>query len=203
MGQMISSRIIKLISESAKSMTAYHGSNATFKRFEQTKARILNDYYGGGVAYFTANMEVAKTYAGAMKRKYGGEKYVYEVEITFKKLFDVDYIFKGKELTQFFDDSEVDNFARGSGLLKAGVDKYSVMTKLKSGNIELTGEQVFKGLSRGMVNTAKAREKLISLSYDGLRYNGGVDMGMATKHDVYLAYNADDVRIKKVYKFKS
>jgi len=197
---MISNRIIKLISESAKSMTAYHGSNAMFKKFEQTKARILNDYYGGGVAYFTANMEVAKTYAGAMKRKYGGEKYVYEVELSFEKMFDVDHVFKGKELTQFFDDKDADDFARGSGLLKAGVDKYSVMAKLKSGNIELTGEQVFKGLSRGMVNTAKARQKLISLGFDGLRYNGGVNMGMATKHDVYLAYNADDIRIKKITK---
>ena len=84
--------------------------------------------------------------------------------------------------------------------MKAGVDKYSVMAKLKSGNLELTGEEVFKGLSRGMVNTAKARQKLISLGYDGLRYNGGVNMNMATKHDVYLAYNANDIRIKKVVK---
>lgn len=197
---MISNRIIKLISESAGSMTVYHGSNAIFKKFEQTKARILNDYYGGGVAYFTANRDVAKTYAGAMKRKYGGEKYIYEVDLNLSKVFDVDHKFTGKELTQFFDDKDADDFARGSGLLKAGVDKYSVMAKLKDGKVEMTGEQVFKGLSRGMVNTAKARQKLISLGYDGLRYNGGVNMNMATKHDVYLAYNADDVRIKKVSK---
>jgi hypothetical protein len=200
---MISNRIIRLISESARTMTVYHGSNALFKKFEQTKARILNDYYGGGVAYFTGDKNVAVTYASAMKRKYGGEKYVYEVELNLSKIFDVDHVFKGKELTQFFSDADADDFARGSGLLKVGVDKYSVMAKLKSGDIELTGEQVFKGLSRGMVNTAKARQKLISLGFDGLRYNGGVNMGMATKHDVYLAYNADDVRVKKVYKVKS
>lgn len=195
---MISNRIIKLISESAQTMTAYHGSNALFKRFEQSKARILNDYYGGGVAYFTGNEDVAKTYAASMKKKYGGEKYIYEVDLNLSKVFDVDHKFTGKELTQFFDDKDADDFARGSGLMKAGVDKYSVMAKLKSGNLELTGEQVFKGLSRGMVNTAKARQKLISLGYDGLRYNGGVNMNMATKHDVYLAYNANDIRIKKI-----
>lgn len=199
---MISKRILKLINESAQTMIAYHGSNALFKKFEQSKARILNDFYGGGIAYFTGNKNVAATYAGAMKRKYGGEKYIYEVDLHLSKVFDVDHKFTGKELTQFFDDKEADDFARGAGLLKAGVDKYSVMAKLKGGNLELTGEEVFKGLSRGMVNTAKARQKLISLGYDGLRYNGGVNMNMATKHDVYLAYNADDVRIKKVYKVK-
>jgi hypothetical protein len=197
---MISNRIIKLISESAQTLNVYHGSNAVFKKFEQNKARILNDYYGGGVAYFTGNREVAGTYAGAMKRKYGGEKYIYEVDLNLSKVFDVDHKFTGKELTQFFDDKDADDFARGAGLMKAGVDKYSVMAKLKSGNLELTGEEVFKGLSRGMVNTAKARQKLISLGYDGLRYNGGVNMNMATKHDVYLAYNANDIRIKKVVK---
>lgn len=199
---MIAKRFIKLIIESAQSMTVYHGSNALFKKFEQNKARIFNDFYGGGVAYFTSDKKVASTYATSMKRKYGGDRYVYEVDLTLTKIFDVDHKFTGKELKQFFDDKDAEDFARGSGLLKAGVDKYSVLTKLKEGTIEMTGEQVFKGLSRGMVNTAKARQKLISLGYDGLRYNGGVNMNMTTKHDVYLAYNADDVRIRKVYKIK-
>jgi hypothetical protein len=70
---------------------------------------------------------------------------------------------------------------------------------LKSGDLSLTGDEVFKGLSRGMVNTAKARQKLIDLGYDGLRYNGGKNMQMATEHDVYLAYDAGDIQIKKIY----
>lgn len=181
-------------------MIAYHGSNAKFAKFDQGKARIINDFYGGGVAYFTSNKDVAKTYANAMAKSKGGERYIYEVELNLKKIFDVDHKFTGKELTKFFDPKEAEDFARGAGLMKAGMDRYVVIGKLKDGDYELTGDQVFKGLSRGMVNTAKARQKLISLGYDGLRYNGGLNMNAATKHDVYLVYNADDIKIKKLFK---
>lgn len=63
--------------------------------------------------------------------------------------------------------------------------------------MKLTGDEVFKGLSKGMNTTAKAREHLISKGYDGLRYNGGVNMGMAKKHNVYLVYDANDIKIIK------
>ena len=181
-------------------MIAYHGSNAKFAKFDQGKARIINDFYGGGVAYFTSNKDIAKTYANSMVKSKGGERYIYEVELSLKKIFDVDHKFTGKELTKFFDAKEAEDFARGAGLMKAGSDRYVVIGKLKDGDYELTGDQVFKGLSRGMVNTAKARQKLISLGYDGLRYNGGLNMNAATKHDVYLVYNADDIKIKKLFK---
>lgn len=195
----LSRNIVKLIMESAASLTAYHGTNAKFKQFEQSKSRIPNDYYGGGVAYFTVNKSVAITYAQSMVRKYKGQVYIYEVNLKMKNVFDVDHKFTGKELTKFFSDKEAEDFARGAGLLKAGADKYTVLGKLKSGDLSLTGDEVFKGLSRGMVNTAKARQKLIDLDYDGLRYNGGKNMQMATEHDVYLAYDAGDIQIKKIY----
>lgn len=182
-------------------MKLYHGTNQFFKQFEQSKARILNDYYGGGVAYFTDNSKVALTYAKSMAKSKGGEKYVFEVDLSVSKIFDVDNEFTGKELKKFFTDKTVEDFARGAGLLKFGVDKYSVMSSLQLGNQKLTGEQVFKGLSSGMNKTAKAREKLIKLGYDALRYNGGVNMGAAIKHDVYITYDASNVKIVAIYMY--
>lgn len=194
----LSRNIIRLIAESASTLKAYHGTNAKFSQFEQNKSRIVNDYYGGGVAYFTVNRDVALTYAKSMVRQYKGQIHIYVVNLRIKKLFDVDDKFTGKELTKFFSDKEAEDFARGAGLLKGGADRFTVLGKLKSGNLSLTGDEVFKGLSRGMVNTAKARQKLIELGYDGLRYNGGKNMQMATEHDVYLVYDANDITIKDI-----
>lgn len=179
---------------------AYHGSNSKFSQFDQGKARIVNDFYGGGVAYFTTDQKVAITYANSMFKSKGGGKYVYKVVLNFKKTFDVDHNFTGKELTKFFDSKDAEDFARGAGLLKAGADRFVVVGNLRSGDMELTGDQVFKGLSRGMVNTAKARAKLSSLGYDSLRYNGGLNMQQAIRHDVYLAYDANDIKIDKTYR---
>jgi hypothetical protein len=181
-------------------MILYHGSNALFNKFDQGKARIVNDFYGGGVAYFTSNKDVAKTYANAMVKAKGGVKYIYEVEVNISKIFDVDDTFTGKELTKFFNDKDAEEFARGAGLMKAGTDRYDVLSKIKDGAYKLTGDEVFKGLSKGMSFTARARQKLIALGYDGLRYNGGLNMQAATKHDVYLVYNASDIHIKKIVK---
>ena len=191
-----------IVTEESISKIVYHGSNARFPKFDQNKSRIVNDFYGGGVAYFTDNLEVAKTYARAMFRAKGGEKYVYKVELNLSKVFDVDDIFTKNELTQFFNKDNVEDFARGAGLLKFGEDRYAVISKLSMGNMSLTGDQVFKGLSKGMNQTARARQILISLGYDGLRHNGGVNMNMATKHNVYLAYDADDITIQNIYRLK-
>jgi hypothetical protein len=180
------------------SIKAYHGSNSVFDKFDQGKARIVNDFYGGGVAYFSDSTKVAITYAQSMSRK-SGKPVVYEVDLKLKKVFDVDHTYTGKELIKFVEKDDAESFARGAGLMTARDDKYTVMGKLKSGDYELTGEQVFRGLSRGMNQTAKARQILIDLGYDGLRYNGGVNMGMATKHSVYLAYDAKSITIKKKY----
>lgn len=183
----------------AFSGTAYHGSNAKFTKFDQGKARITNDFFGGGVAYFTKSRNVAISYAKSMSRK-AGLPYVYEVVLKLKKVFDVDKLFTGPELLQFVDDP--DKFARGAGILKAGQDAWKTLSNLKSGALSLSGNLVFKGLSGGMVSTAKARQKLRALGYDGLRYNGGMNMGTAEKHDVYLAYDASDIHIEKIYSVK-
>ena len=176
-----------------KLIKAYHGTNTRFSQFDHSKARIANDFYGGGVAYFTDTIDVAKTYASNMFRRLGGDKFIYEVELKFQNLFDVDEMYTGDILRKLIG-SNTETFARGAGLMKLGDDKYALASKLKSGDIELTGDQVFRGLSNGMQNTTRARETLKSCGFDGLRHNGGVNMG-AQRHNVYLAYEARSIRI--------
>jgi hypothetical protein len=176
--------------------TVYHGSGYRFDKFEQSKARVVNDFYGGGTAYFTDDVGVAVTYAKSMAKKSKEDPVVYTVEIKINKLFDVDHEFTEKELVNILP-ADIEDFARGAGLLGLRTDKYAVIANLKAGKVKLTGDQVFKGLSKGMNTTAKAREHLISKGYDGLRYNGGVNMGMAKKHSVYLVYDANSIKIIK------
>lgn len=178
-------------------ITAYHGTCFIFDKFDQGKARVANDFYGGGVAYFTTDKEIAKKYSDSMAKVHNStNRVVYTVQLNFKKTFDVNHSFSGKELTKFTSGSlsVAEAFARAAGLIRLGVDKYDVISRLQSGDIEVTGDQVFKGISGGMVSTAKAREKLKSLGYDSLRYNGGQNMKMVN-HDVYLAYDANDIKI--------
>lgn len=176
---------------------AYHGTNGRFSRFEQSKARIANDFYGGGVAYFTDTMDIAKSYASFMFRKGGGEKYVYECDLDFDKLFDVEAKFTGEALVKLVG-TQIEAFARGARLMTLGVDKYALLSQLANGKIELTGDQVFRGMSNGMQNTASARDRLKALGYDGLRHIGGVNMG-GQRHIVYLAYDANKIKIVNRY----
>lgn len=176
-------------------INAYHGSNANFDKFDQNKSRIPNDFFGGGVAYFTDNIDLAKQYATAMQKKSGGQRVIYDVTLKLKKIFDVDDVFAGADLSRILKGIDLDKFARGAGLLTYGTDPYKVLGDLQSGRIQLTGTQVFKGLSGGMVNTAKAREHLKVDGYDSLRYNGGLNMNMAIRHNVYLVYNVNDIKI--------
>jgi hypothetical protein len=132
-----------------------------------------------------------------MARRLGGDKYIYEVELDIKKMFDVDAKFTGDELVRMIG-TDVETFARGAKLLRAGDNRIEVISKLKSGQIVLNGDQVFRGMSNGMVSTKSAREKLIRLGYDGLRYNGGIQMG-GNRHNVYLAYKAESIVIKDRY----
>jgi hypothetical protein len=185
----------------------YHGTSNLFDKFDQGKARVTNDFYGGGVAYFTSDKVVAKQYAINMAKVNKSEtKVIYEVDLNYKKLFDVDTVYTGKQLHQFFNpnsQSELENFARAANLLRLGSDKFDIISQLKIGTITLYGEDVFKGISGGMISTARARDKLKSLGYDALRYNGGQNMNMAVKHDVYLAYNANSIRIlRKIFLIK-
>lgn len=188
------------LTESKFSGTVYHGSGTRFDEFDQGKARIANDFYGGGVAYFTDNLKVGIQYAKSMSKK-TGTPFVYTCQLKIKKLFDVDDVFTGDDLKQILPPN-LEDFARGAGLMKFDTDKFKMLGDLKAGKLKLSGDQVFKGLSKGMNQTAKARDYLISKGYDGLRYNGGLNMNMATKHNVYLVYKASDITILKRQKVK-
>lgn len=190
------------ISTNPVSIDAYHGSGSLFRKFDQKKARIPNDHMGGGVGYFTDNHDVAKTYARSMARSQRTDTpHIYHTTLSMNNVFDVDHEFTGDKLKHVLPhESEHEDFARGAGLMKYGSDRHQVLSDLRSGKTKLSGAQVFKGLSRGNVNTAKAREHLISKGYDGIRYNGGENMDMATRHNVYMPYNADSISINKITK---
>lgn len=180
---------------------AYHGSGRLFRKFEQRHARIPNDYFGGGIAYFTDDLGVAKTYARSMASSQGTKTpHIYYTRLTMRNVFDVDDEFSGPSLKNVLPDNEkeYEMFARGAGLLRLGVDRYQVLADLKSGNVRLSGKQVFFGLSNGGINTAKARDHLIRKGYDGIRYNGGENMNMAVRHNVFIPYDANSVQIKKI-----
>jgi len=175
----------------------YHGSGYKFDKFDQGKARIANDHMGGGVGYFTSDKGVAGTYAKSMARKAGTKTpHIYHTNLKMNNVFDVDHKFSGDKLKHVLPD-DVEGFARGAGLLKPGTDKYKVINDLKDGTTELHGHEVFKGLSRGGVDTLKAREHLVKKGFDGMRYNGGVNMNAATKHDVYMPYNQKSIKLNK------
>lgn len=177
-------------------VNVFHGSGRKFDHFDQRLARLKNDFFGGGVGYFTDNKDIAKSYARAMSKE-TRTPYLYYITLTMKNVFDVDHEFTGPLLTKLVSDN-FEGFARGSGLLTVNVDKYTLLAKLQSGSIALKGDKVFKGLSKGMVDTALARDILIKNGYDGLRYNGGMNMQQATQHNVYIPYNATSIKIDKI-----
>lgn len=183
------------LSESKFSGTVYHGSGSRFSKFEQSKARVANDFYGGGTAYFTDDFNVAITYAKSMAKKTKEDPVIYSVKLKLSNLFDVDDSFTGKELVKILP-KDLESFARGAGLLGLNANKYEVLGNLSDGKLKLSGDDVFKGLSKGMNTTAAARDHLIEKGYDGLRYNGGVNMGMK-KHNVYLVYDAKNIEMIK------
>lgn len=190
------------LEESTKfSGSVYHGSGTRFSEFDVRKARIPNDFYGGGIAYFTDNLKVGIQYAKSMSKK-TGTPFVYTCKISLRKMFDVNDVFTGKDLIGILP-SDIESFARGAGLLGYDADKFVVLAQLKAGKLSLSGENVFRGLSSGMNQTAKAREFLITKGYDGLRYNGGVNMDAAIKHSVYLVYDPKNIKIEKRQKLST
>jgi hypothetical protein len=181
---------------------AFHGSGRKFGSFNQNFGRVKNDFMGGGIGYFTTDHDVAKSYAKNGARFAKTETpHIYHTKLSFKNVFDVDHEFTGDKLKKILPDEKYhEDFARGAGLLKVKSDKYDVLSKLKHGQLKLTGQQIFHGLSQGGVKSDEARDHLIKKGYDGLRYNGGQNMGQATKHDVFIPYKSDSIKINKITK---
>lgn len=178
-------------------MNLYHGSPRNFDQFSQEFSRSANDNFGGGLAYLTTSKDVAKVYAKAgLKRtlKDGASPIVYSVKTNFKKVFDVDDEFEGNELKKFLP-KDLDKFARAAGLIKFSDSPYLVKSKLSNGTIKVSGDQIFKGLDKVLGGSAKARDQIIRLGYDSLRYNGNAGSSIAPDHDVYIAYKASSLKI--------
>lgn len=176
-------------------MIMYHGSNAIFKSFDANRARLQNDNFGGGVAYLTTNKNLAVTYAKSMSRR-GGEPIIYTVKTNFKKTFDTEKLFQGKDVLRFIRDMKVEDFAKGAKLLVYGIDKFTVINNLKSGITGLSGKQIFDGLSNGNTQTLKAREVLIKLGYDSIYYKTP-----DRNNDIYITYKDTNLRIDKIERF--
>ncbi len=165
-----------------------------FEKFDRAKARIQNDFYGGGVAYLTDSRDIGVQYAKSMSKGGKGSPVLYTTDVRFRKLFDTTAYFDGKEVKQLLPQN-IEGFARGAGLLSAGANRVSVLANLREGNIGMTGVDIFRGLSGGMTYTVSAREHLQRMGYDGLKYLGGTITG-AIKHGVYLAYDPNSIIIK-------
>lgn len=179
--------------------TLYHGSGRKFAEFDFSKLRVANDFYGGPV-YFTDTLSVAISYAKSMARVAAtGTPFVYTCRVVLTSVFDVDHVWSGKELQDILPKGkELDRFVRGAGLASGGKDPFMVAAQLELAQVSLTGDQIFKGLSSGMTNTKAAREYLMDKGYDGLRYNGGLNMNMREKHNVFCPYKASAIKIEKV-----
>ncbi len=186
-------------SATGRTLIVFHGSNKKFDKFSAKAKRVTNDFYGGGIAYTTDDKNVALTYSRAMTYRYGGEEYLYQLHLNLKNIFDVDTVFTGKELTEFLKYIKPEEFLRSAGLLTAGTDKYALISKLSSGNLMLNGKEVFKGLSKGLVDSSGAEAILKKMGFDGLRYNGGDNMGTG-RHNVYIPYYEDSIKIEKTFK---
>lgn len=176
-------------------MIVYHGSNAIFKKFDASKARLSQDNFGGGVAYLTGNKNLAITYAKSMAKRQG-EPIIYTINASFRKTFDTEMKFNGKDVLDFIRHVKAEEFAKGAKLLVYGVDRFTVLDNLKSGMTGLTGKQIFDGLSNGNTQTVKAREILIKLGYDSLYYKTPDRV-----NDVYITYKDTNIRIEKIERF--
>lgn len=170
----------------------FHGSGNIFDEFMADKAKLVNDYYGGQL-YFTDNPRVAKNYAKAGSKK-TGQAVVYKVELDINKLFDVDQEYSGKEVKKILGTTPLETFARRAGLLSLGSDRFQVLSDLKNGNLPLTGEQIFNGISNNQRKTAVARSLLKKQGYDGLKYYGGRLFG-SIPHVVYIPYEHSSIHI--------
>lgn len=187
----------------------YHGTNLAFEKFDQRFARSPNDYYGGGIAYFTDSEKVARGYAEARYTQYKGVRLAYYCDLNFTKTFDVDDVFTGQKLLDLvkLDKTQLETFARNAGLLNSwylkenSIDKYDVFSRLLDGSIKLTGDEVFLGLSKNKTAQDQARDYLITKGYDSLRYNGGEQVVSRNfgKHNVYIAYRANQITILKKF----
>lgn len=189
-------RIFEVI-QKAPAKVLYHGTGKVFDKFQQSEARSPNDYYGGGVAYFTDDYEIAVQYAHSTSKRYtDGIPTVYTAQVNIKNHFDVDETYSGKFVANIISNIDSDAFARAAGLLRLGAKQFAVLSALERGDTELTGDQIWKGISANNVKTEQARKILQASEFDGLRYTGGIQT-QGKLHNVWLPYDKSSIKILK------
>ena len=182
-------------------MNLYHGTSNVFDKFDEKYARLKNDFYGGGLAYLTDSYEIAKSYSKASKKYDKSDKIprILTVKTSFKKTFDIDKEYVDDDFLKLISSIDIDKFSRGAGLMSLGSDTSAVKYNVKKGNVNLKGDQIYKGLEKAFNNqTYKVRKHLEKCGFDSLRYNGGLQIKTEHEHDVYIAYRASTLKIIKV-----
>lgn len=180
------------------SLIGYHGTDILFDKFSKDFAKIRNDNYGGGVAYFTDKQSIAITYAISQAKKTNRTPLIYVTELRFNKLFDCDSILTGERLIKILP-SDLEGFAKGARLLNSTTNKYEIISKLKDGILSIYGNDFWNGISQGNTKTSDARKYLERNGFDGLKYNSPILHG-STPHAVYLPYVDSCIKINKVQK---
>ncbi len=190
---------------------AFHGTAAKFDSFDGGKARVSNDYFGGGHSYFTSNKNVAVGYASsAMIRMKSKTPYVIAVDLHFKKLFDArdNKTYTGDELKHMIKEfkltqKDLDTLARGAGIMTVMSSPYQIIVGLERGTTKLTGKQFFNGLTRLRGSMENARKFLQSKGYDGLAHTGGQvtrDMMGTPNHVVFIVYDPNVIQTFKRFR---
>lgn len=174
----------------------YHGTSGQFTKFSQASARSANDLWGGGVGYFTDDEGIAQSYARAANKRTKKGETVMKVKLSVSNPFDTTKEYSGKETLEYFNKSgmKAEDFLRFAGKMNLGADKFVLAAKLKSGELGMTGAEIFKGLSRNQMAGSAARDLLIKMGHDSLLYSGGDNMG-GKKHNVYIAYDPNKITI--------
>lgn len=199
----------KIVSESFKGQM-WHGTNAKFDKFEQRMARVQNDLYGGGVAYFTDNRKIAEGYAKSSLKRKGAPKnpepWLYKVDLDLKNIFDIERSYNYDFVKQFVKNdksSTVEKFLRDAGVLNnsfmksiGASDIFSVISKFNNGSLNLTGDQLFNAIGNNSANSSKARDIFYKMGYDGLTHQGGLRGGTGGKHKVIIVYDSSKIKIK-------
>lgn len=190
----------EFIKESPVSGVFYHGSGNDFDKFEQSASRSKNDLFGGGVAYFTDNIDVARSYSTNAARRRDSldqTKILYTVRLNLKKAFDTTVKeLDSKLVSQLIPDkpSEQDHFGRDLKVYKGDVNRHNFIFKIKSGEVKVSGEALWNAISSRGTNTVKGRNTLKSSGFDGLIYEGG-HITRQVKHKVVIPYNPSSIKI--------
>lgn len=205
-------RLIELFESKTNpvSVEVWHGTNIKFDQFNKEMARAPNDLYGGGLGYFTDSLEVAKGYARTSVKRAKVSKeaqpYIYRVQLTLDNVFDVEKTYSGNFVASFLKSnsySDAESFLRTAGMAKMGTDLPLKVSQLRNGQLEMLGDDLFKALSKGSVNSTNGRNTLIASGFDGLRYPGGIRSGTKGLHNVYIAYENDKIKILETHPLNS